>query len=68
MHFIIKENDAGNMVTIVGYNGDGGDIMIPSEINGKKVTCVCGFGNVVRSLEYIESLPFKIVYDKISQI
>ncbi|MCI8785552.1 MAG: hypothetical protein HFI84_02700 [Eubacterium sp.] len=56
------------MVTIVGYNGDGGDIMIPSEINGKKVTCVCGFGNVVRSLEYIESLPFKIVYDKISQI
>lgn len=38
--FNYETNEDGNSVTITGYRGDGGDVIIPSEIGGKKVTAI----------------------------
>lgn len=36
-------NEDGNSVTITKYTGEGGEVNIPSEIDGKKVTSIGGY-------------------------
>ena len=38
--FEYKANEDGESVTIIKYIGDSGDVVIPSEIDGKKVTII----------------------------
>lgn len=35
-----KVNEEGNSVTIIAYKGSGGAVVIPTEIEGKKVICI----------------------------
>lgn len=38
--YVYDVNEDGNSVTILRYNGNGGNVVIPSEIDGKKVTSI----------------------------
>lgn len=62
---LLKYSDNGNSVTITGSDNSLTDIVIPEEIDGKKVTAISGIGGNVTSLvlpdtlESIENATFK---------
>jgi len=45
----------GNTITITGYTGSGGEVVIPSETNGYPVTSI-GFGAFVQSPSRVTSV------------
>ncbi len=57
--FSYRINQDGNSVTISRYNGNGGDVVIPSEIDGKKVTAIdeaFGYCSSLTSVEIPDSV------------
>ena len=61
--FEYKVNDDGESVTITKYKGEGGDVVIPKVIDGKKVT-VIGIG----SFSYCDSLTSVKIPDSVIRI